>query len=291
MSDVTVSGDPEGIALGGDRPRRWRRPRLRPLDLVALGILVVVVLAALLAPLLASHSPTGGDILEQFEPPGGEYLLGTDSNGNDVFARLLYGARPSLLGPVAVVALALLAGVPLALVSVWRGGLTDILIGRVLDMTFAFPSVLIASILVLLYGGGLVPAIIAVAIAYIPWAARVTRTAALRERHKPYILACEIQGMSATSIAIRHLLPNLSRIIAAQATVALGYALVDLAALSFIGLGIRPPTPDWGLMVGDTSGFAQGNYTTPVAAAICIVVVVGSIAYLGSRIAEQESET
>jgi peptide/nickel transport system permease protein len=261
------------------------------LDVLAVGLLAIVILCAIFAPLLAGHSPTGGDILSQFEPPSGSHLLGTDENGNDIFARLLYGARPSLFGPIAVVALALLVGVPMALLAVWRGGLTDIVVGRVLDIAFAFPSVLIASILVLLSGGaGLVPAIIAVAISYIPWAARVTRTAALRERRKPYILACEIQGMSAPAIAIRHLLPNLSRLIIAQATIALGYALVDLAALSFLGLGVRPPTADWGQMVGDTAGFAQGNYTTPVSAAICIVLVVGSIAYLGSRIAGRESD-
>lgn len=279
------------------RPRRLRRsaakpaPRARPrvLDVLALGLLVIVVICAIFAPLLAGHSPTGGDILNQFEPPGGSHLLGTDENGNDILARLLYGARPSLLGPLAVVALALLVGVPLALLAVWRGGLTDIVVGRVLDIAFAFPSVLIASILVLVSGGaGLVPAIIAVAISYIPWAARVTRTAALQERRKPYIVACEIQGMSAFAVSVRHLLPNLSRLIIAQSTIALGYALVDLAALSFIGLGVRPPTPDWGQMVSDTAGFPQGNYTAPVAAAICIVLVVGSIAYLGSRIAERE---
>jgi peptide/nickel transport system permease protein len=266
------------------------RRRLRPLDAVALAIVVVAVLAAIFAPLLASHSPTGGNILEQFEEPGAGHLLGTDENGNDIAARLLYGARPSLLGPVAVVLLSLLVGIPLALVSVWRGGLTDAIIGRALDLVFSFPAVLIASILVLLYGGGLLPAIVAVAISYIPWAARLTRTATLRERHKPYVLACEIQGMSAPWIAVRHVLPNLARLIAAQATVALGYALIDLAALSFLGLGIRPPAPDWGEMVGDTAGFSEGNYTTPLAAAICIVLVVASVAHLGTRFFESEEE-
>lgn len=287
MSDMIVPTRPGRLR----RSRAARAPRSRPrvLDVLAIGLLVIVIFCAVFAPLLAGHSPTGGDILSQFEPPSGSHLLGTDENGNDILARLLYGARPSLLGPIAVVILALLVGVPLALVAVWRGGLADIVVGRLLDIAFAFPSVLIAAILVLLTGGaGLVPAIIAVAISYIPWAARVTRTAALQERRKPYIVACEIQGMSAFAVAVRHLLPNISRLIIAQSTVALGYALVDLAALSFLGLGVRPPTPDWGQMVSDTAGFPQGNYTAPVAAAICIVLVVGAIAYLGSRIAERE---
>ncbi len=288
MSATTTETAPEQLPLIVS-PTRSRR-RLSPLDAVAAAIIVIAVLAAVFAPLLAGHSPTGGDILEQFESPGGAHLLGTDENGNDIVARLLYGARPSLLGPVAVVLLSLLVGIPLALVSVWRGGLTDAIIGRALDLVFAFPAVLIASILVLLYGGGLFPAIVAVAISYIPWAARLVRTATLRERHKPYVLACEIQGMSATWIAARHVLPNLARLIAAQATVALGYALVDLAALSFLGLGIRPPAPDWGEMVADTAGFAQGNYTAPLAAAICIVLVVASVAHLGTRFFEGEEE-
>lgn len=263
-----------------------RRVRLGVLGWISVCVLAIAVLVALLAPLIAPHEPTGGSILDQLQPPSPTHWLGTDVDGNDILSRLMHGARPSLLGPLLVVTLALMLGVPLALLSAWKGGTFDQVTGRILDLIFAFPTVLIAAILILAIGRGITAAIIAVSIAYIPYTARITRAAALRERNKPYIIACEVQGLSTFRIFTRHLLPNLSRFLTAQATIAFGFALVDLAALSFVGIGILPPDPDWGVMVGDTTSLVQGSYTSIAAAAVCILAVVAAFTIIGNRLSE-----
>lgn len=271
-------------------PRVKRRSQLGVTGWVCLVILAVITFAAIAAPLIAQHPPTGGQLADQFLPASADHPLGTDENGNDILSRLLYGARVSLLAPLVVVGLSLLVGVPLALVSALRGGWVDAIIGRLLDLTFVFPPVLIAAILTLMYDQGVAPAVIAVAIAYVPWVARITRTAAMREREKDYIKAGEIQGLSGFALARRHLLPNISRLIAAQATLTMGYALVDLAALSFLGLGIRPPAPDWGVMVASTNSLVLGQYTSVVLAAGCILVVVLSLTVLGNKMSNETRE-
>lgn len=263
-----------------------RTVRLGVVGWIAVAVVAIAVFVAVFAPWIAPHEPTGGSILEQLEPPSPQHWLGTDIDGNDILSRLIHGARPSLLGPLLVVTLALLVGVPLALASAWRGGALDQFIGRSLDLIFAFPAVLIAAVIVLLVGRGITAAIIAVSIAYIPYTARITRAAALRERHKPYIVACEVQGLSTFRIFTRHLLPNLSRFLAAQATIAFGFAIVDLAALSFVGIGIIPPAPDWGVMVGDTTSLVQGSYTSIIAAAACILAIVAAFTVIGNRLSE-----
>jgi|688.fasta_scaffold194812_2 peptide/nickel transport system permease protein len=264
-----------------------RKIQLGKLGWASVGVIVFFVTVALFAPIISPYPPTGGSILDQLQPPSFQHLLGTDVDGNDILSRLIHGARPSLLGPVLVVTLSLLVGVPLALISAWKGGWLDQMVGRALDLIFAFPTVLLAGFIILVFGRGLTSAIIAVSIAYIPYTARIARATALRERNKPYIIACEVQGLSTFKIFSRHLLPNMSRFLAAQATIAFGFALVDLAALSFIGIGILPPNPDWGVMVGDTTSLVQGSYTSIIAAACCILAIVASFTILGNRLSEK----
>jgi peptide/nickel transport system permease protein len=267
-----------------------RKVRLSGLGRAAVGTIVFFILFATVGPLVMPHAPIGGSILDQLEPPSFEHLLGTDIDGNDILSRLIHGSVPSLLGALVVVMLSLLIGVPLALMSAWKGGFVDQVIGRALDLIFAFPTVLLAGFIILVFGKGLSSAIIAVAIAYIPFTARITRAAALRERNRTYIVACEIQGLSTFRIFTRHLLPNMSRFLASQATIAFGFALVDLAALSFIGIGILPPNPDWGAMVGDTTSLVQGSYTGIIAAAVCMLAVVSAFTILGNQLSEKTSK-
>jgi peptide/nickel transport system permease protein len=267
-----------------------RKIRLGALGRVAVGVIVFFVLFATVGPFIMPNPPIGGSILDQLEPPSFEHFLGTDIDGNDILSRLIHGSVPSLLGAFLVVFLSLLIGVPLALMSAWKGGLVDQLIGRALDLIFAFPTVLLAGFIIIVFGRGLSSAIIAVSIAYIPFTARITRAAAIRERSKAYILACEIQGLSTFRIFTRHLLPNMSRFLSSQATIAFGFALVDLAALSFIGIGILPPNPDWGAMVGDTTSLVQGSYTGIIAAAVCMLTVVSAFTILGNLLSEKTSK-
>lgn len=264
------------------------RSQIGPAGIASIAVMTLIVAAAIAAPWLAPSDPLEAALLDQFAPPGGDYLLGADESGRDILSRLMHGARSSLLGPLLVVLLALAAGVPLAIASAWRGGIVDLVIGRCLDLVFAFPAVLTAALIVIIFERGLTPAIVAVGISYVPYAARITRSAALRERALPYVLALEVQGFSALRICSRHILPNLSRLIIAQATVAFGYALVDLAALSFLGLGVQPPDPDWGVMVGASGSIARGEYGQSIFAGLAIIITVTAFSTLGNRLTDEE---
>ena len=262
--------------------------RVLPRDgvlLAAGGTCVVLVALALLAPVLSQYDPSQTDILNQNLGPSGAHLLGTDAVGRDILARLLYGARLSLLGPAIVVLLCLSVGTGLSIASVWIGGVFDRLLSRILDVLFAFPSLLVAILAVALFGQGLVAPVIALSVAYIPYVARVVRSVALRERHLAYVDAGRAIGYSGWRICSRHILPNVQLMIAAQATIVFASALMDLAAISFLGLGVQPPASDWGLMVSDgTSALLNHHAVETLAAGGAIVVTVVAFNVLGERL-------
>jgi peptide/nickel transport system permease protein len=158
-----------------------------------------------------------------------------------------------------------------------------------MDILFAFPGILLAVLAAAVFGAGLAAPTIALAIAYTPYIARVLRSAAIRERARDYISAAEVQGLSSLTICVRHLIPNLAELVVSQATLVFAWAMVDLAAISFLGLGVQAPTADWGVMVstGET-GVLQGYPLESLSAGICIVLVVVAVNLLGERIAARE---
>jgi peptide/nickel transport system permease protein len=251
---------------------------------LALATVTAAALMAVLAPLLAPADPNHGDLLSAFAAPSGTHWLGTDATGRDIASRLIFGARTSLLGPAAIVLLSLLVGVPLALAAAWHGGTIAWLITRALDIVFAIPGLLLAILTIALFGPGLWPAVLALAVAYLPYVARLTMTAAEHERHLPYVDALSVQGQSVVQIAGRHLLRNLAPVIAGQATVTFAYALIDLAALSFLGLAVQAPTADWGVMLSDRDAILQGHPGQVIAAGALVVATVLSLFVLGARL-------
>jgi peptide/nickel transport system permease protein len=273
---------------------RKRRRRVAGNDAVTIGCLVVLglaVLVALFGPLLAPYDPDASSFANAYVGPVSGHPLGFDSQGRDLLSRLLVGARTSMLGPLLVVAIAMVAGAASAVIAAWRGGWTDSAISTTMDVLFAFPAILLAILASAVFGAGLVAPTIALAIAYTPYIARVLRSAALRERSREYIAACEVQGLPAVAICARHLLPNLLGLIVAQATLLFGYAMVDFAAISYIGLGIQPPQADWGVMVSTgQSGVLQGYPAESLSAGLSIVVVVVAVNLLGERLAQRDSE-
>ena len=153
---------------------------------------------------------------------------------------------------------------------------------------FAFPGILLAVLAAAVFGAGLPAAAIALSIAYLPYVARVLRGAALKERGQPYVAALEVQGASTTAICLRHVVPNIGPLIIAQATILFGYAMVDLAAISYLGLGVQPPTANWGVMISENQdGLLLGHPLPAVAAGLCIVIVVIAVNVLGERLFEQ----
>jgi peptide/nickel transport system permease protein len=256
-----------------------------PVGSVAVAIVLVVVLGALLAPIIAPYDPTVGSVTQRYQGPTINHLLGTDQAGRDIFSRLLWGARSSLIGPVIVVVITAVFGTALALTSVWWGGLVDSFISRVLDLLFAFPNLLLAMLAIAVFGPSLTTAALALSVAYIPYTARVIRSMALRERNLPYIRSPQLQGISGIVITGRHLLPNVAPLVVTGATINFGFAMIELAALSFLGLGVQPPEADWGLMVSNgQQSLLKGYPAESMFAGVCIVLTVAALGYVGERL-------
>jgi len=272
--------------VGPSRPRRTagRRVTIGPSGWASGGFLVAVAVMAVLAPVLTSTDPNSTNLLESFQGSSARHWLGTDSTGRDIAARLLYGARTSLIGPAAIVLLALLISLPLGLVAAWARGWRAALVNRVVDVVFAVPGLLLAILTVAVFGPGLASAVSALAVAYTPYLARVVISAAEAQRRQPYVEVLTVQGISPTRIMVRHVLRNIGPIIVGQATITFAYALLDLAALSFLGLGVQAPQSDWGVMVSDRDAVLQGHPQQVIIASIMIVVTVLALLVVGARL-------
>ncbi|MFI6517489.1 ABC transporter permease [Spirillospora sp. NPDC050679] len=234
---------------------------------------------------IAPHDPLQTDALQVHAFPSAAHLLGTDDTGRDILSRLIVGARPSLIGPVSVIALAAALATVLAIVAAWHGGLVDAAISRAFDIAFAFPSLILAIVVVSVVGVGLAGPVLALAVAFVPYIGRVVRAASIRERSQPYVAALELQGMSGWRICLRHVLPNVLPLILVQSALALGYALLDLAAISYVGLGVQPPSPEWGLMVANgQSAILEGFPQQSLFAVAAIVLTVVSVNVLGGHL-------
>lgn len=283
---TTATADRRMIARSARRLRR--SGSLGASGRIAAGVLVAIVLLAVLGPLLAPVDPNAVSLSEAYQDPSAGHLLGTDGNGRDLLARLLIGAQTAMLGPFLVVLVSTVLGTALALAAVWFGGWFDQVSVRVMDAVFAFPGLLLAILATALFGAGLTAAIAALAIAYIPYIGRIVRSAALRERNLPYVAALRVQGVRGLLISLRHILPNIAGLIVANATLAFGFALMDLAGLSFIGLGVQPPTADWGATVGTGMwGILQGHPDEALFASALIVITVAAVNVLGDRLTER----
>jgi peptide/nickel transport system permease protein len=258
-------------------------------DLIAVtaGCVCVALLAvAIFAPLIAPYQPDLINASAINQGPSAAHLLGTDSLGRDILSRVLYGARLSLLGPALVTVLSTTLGTAVAIAGTWIGGPFDRVMARFMDTLFAFPGLLFAVLAVVAFGTGLIAPVIALSIAYTPYIARVIRAASVHQRQLPYIEECQLLGFSSWRTATRHLLRNVRLLIVAQATLAFGYSLLDLAGLSFIGLGVQPPAAEWGLMVSEgDSALLNGYPYESLAAGAAIVITVVAFNVLGERLA------
>ena len=271
---------------GGTTPRVVARAARKDwLFRSALAVFGIVLIAALCGAWIAPYDPSElytGDVngIGSLAHP-----FGTDDVGRDILSRVLAGARTSVLAPIAVVLLSTVLGSALAITAAWFGGAIRGAIARVVDVIFAIPGLVLAVLAVAMFGKGVLAPVIALSIAYIPVVARLTQTAASRELGKPYISALRVQGVSSAAICFRHLVPALIPVIAAQVAVGFGYAMLDLAAISFLGLGEQPPAADWGSMIaGGQAGILAGAPEQALYPALCVVVTVLSVSVIGARI-------
>lgn len=273
------------VAQVEDEATRGPRARLGVVGWLSLAVVTVALLLAVLGPYVRPFDPNASDLAFANVGPFENHLLGFDGQGRDLLSRLMVGARTTVFGAASVAVAAVLLGTAVALVSAWFGGVVDNVVSAVLDVVFAFPGILLAIVAAAVFGAGLTSAGIALTIAYAPYVARVLRSAALRERAMTYVAALEVQGFGAWRLCLRHLLPNISGLVVAQGTILFGFAMVDLAAVSFLGLGVQSPQADWGLMVAEgKTGVLQGYPLEAFSAVLCIVAVVSAVSFLGERL-------
>jgi peptide/nickel transport system permease protein len=263
-----------------------RRLSANRLAVVGLAIISVMTLAALFAPWIAPHDPYEQVATDALLPPSAGHLFGTDNVGRDTFSRVIYGARVSLFVGVTSMILAAIIGIPLGLASGYFGGALDTVAMRAIDALLAFPALLLAIFIVAVLGPSLSNAILAIGIIYIPSFARLTRANVLSLREKEFVEAARCLGASDGQIMQRTILPNCVSSLIVQFTLGVGYAMLIEAGLSFLGLGVQPPTPAWGQMVGLARDFitiAPWLITYP---GLAIFLAVLSFNFLGDGLRE-----
>lgn len=237
-------------------------------------IVVLLVVSAILAPLVAPYDPIDQNFREQLLPPCRTHFLGTDEFGRDILSRLLYGSRIALMVGILTDTIALVLGTVLGLIAGYGGRWIDGLIMRFMDIMLAFPYLLLAMMVVAVLGPSLTNAMIAIGVVYMPQYARVVRGSVLSIKEMDYVLAARAVGASPMRIAFRHVLTNCIAPIIIMATLAVGWAIVETAGLSFLGLGAQPPRPEWGAMLSRGRTYMLSAYWIAVAPGLAIFLTV-----------------
>jgi len=254
---------------------------------LGLVVFVLLVLVAVFAPMLAPHDPTLQYRDALLVPPIWEdrgregFILGTDAVGRDMLSRLIYGAQYSLFIGIVVVSIALVGGIVIGLLAGFFGGWVDTVIMRVMDVILAFPSLLLALVLVAILGPGLTNAMIAIAIVYQPHFARLTRAAVMSEMKREYVTAARVAGAGNLRLMFRTILPNCLAPLIVQATLSFSSAVLDSAALGFLGMGAQPPSPEWGTMLAEAREFILSAWWVVTFPGLAILVSVLAINLMG----------
>lgn len=254
---------------------------------IGLVVFVALVIIALLAPWLAPHEPNAQFRDATLLPPawqdGGNsaFLLGTDAVGRDMLSRLLYGAQFSLFIGIVVVTIALIGGIVIGVIAGYFRGWVDTIIMRVMDVILAFPSLLLALVLVAVLGPGLLNAMIAIALVLQPHFVRLTRASVLAEKGKDYVVASRVAGAGHLRLMFLTILPNCMAPLIVQATLSFSTAILDAAALGFLGMGAQPPTPEWGTMLAEAREFILRAWWVVTLPGLAILVTVLAINLMG----------
>jgi dipeptide transport system permease protein len=254
---------------------------------VGLAIVLVVLAMAAFANVLAPYPPDLTNNAAFLKPPawqaGGStaYLLGTDAIGRDILSRLIHGARLSLLIGIAVVALSIVVGITLGLIAGFARGLTEIAIMRLMDIILTLPSLLLAIVIVAILGPGIMNAMLAVAVVVLPHYVRITRAAVIGETAKEYVTAARANGAGVARLMFIEVLPNCAAPLIVQASLGVSVAILDAAALGFLGLGAQPPSPEWGTMLADAREFVLRAWWVVTFPGLMILATVLAFNLLG----------
>jgi ABC-type dipeptide/oligopeptide/nickel transport system permease subunit len=278
--------------LASEHTFRWRAARFRRAMLrnrtTWFGVSIVLVLCAMaiFAPVVSPYPPVEPHPLDRLKPPSAQYPLGTDDIGRDILSRMIYGARVSLVVGAISIGIALAAGVPLGLVAGYYGGMADAIVTRILDGLLAFPAIVLAIALMAVFGPSLYNAMIAIGIIYVPAFSRITRANVLSLREKEFVEAVRAMGARDGHILFKSILPNCLSPIIVQASLAVGYAVLVEASLSFLGLGIQPPDPSWGSMLSQGRNFISQAWWFATFPGLAIFLTVLGLNFIGDGLRE-----
>jgi peptide/nickel transport system permease protein len=281
MSDVAAAGYEPAQA-----PARARRRRVSIPVVLAGIVLLLGIVCAVFGPWIAPHDPNEQDLFASLAGPSREHLLGTDDLGRDILSRTIVGARTAILGPALIAFGAMLLGNFFGVLAGYRGGASDTVISRVVDFVYALPALLIAIVVVGVLGGGYFLAVGLLLVLFSPVDTRIVRAATLEQRNRPYVEAARLLGLSDRRIMARHVWPNVLPIALANAFLTFAFAIVALASLSFLGLGVGPGTADWGRMLSDSRNLLLDVPEAALAPGIAIVLVAVSVNILGDWLSE-----
>ena len=265
----------------------WFYFRQNPGAVIGMWVFLALVFVAVFAQVIAPHDPTQQFRDALLAPPvwqeGGraDFLLGTDAVGRDMLSRLIYGAQYSLFIGIVVVAIALIGGIFVGLLAGFFGGWVDTVIMRVMDVILAFPSLLLALVLVAVLGPGLTNAMIAIAIVYQPHFARLTRAAVMGEKEREYVTAARVAGAGKLRLMFKTILPNCLAPLIVQATLSFSSAVLDSAALGFLGMGAQPPASEWGTMLAEAREFILRAWWVVTLPGLAILISVLAINLMG----------
>ena len=249
---------------------------------ISFFLIIIMILAALLAPLLTPYDENGMDLLHRLSAPSAEHLLGTDEGGRDVLTRLLFGARVSLLIGVVPALLSLILGAALGVIAGYKGGLTDAVIMRIADVMLAFPSMLLAMVMMYAFGGGIINVFLTLTL--VNWAnvARVVRAQTLKLRNSEFAEAARVIGVSGAAIMRRHILPNCLPTLLVLFTLNIPASILTESSLSFLGLGIQPPNASWGLMINTGRQYLYSAPWLCFVPGAAIMLIVLAFNFLGN---------
>lgn len=251
------------------------------LNALALAIVLFVIVLAIVGEWIAPY-PTGQISLgERLDPPSAAHLFGTDHLGRDLFSRVLAGARISMLASTVVLTAAIVIGTIAGLIAGVAGGWVDEAVMRLTDLFLAFPALILAAAVAAAIGPSLINTMLALSTVFWPWYARLVRSQVLSLREREFILAARLAGAGTPSIIRRHMLRNVAPIVAIQATIDVGYAILLTSSLSFLGLGVRPPLAEWGAMMGDAIVYVQHSWWYPTFTGLALAVTVFGFNLLG----------
>ena len=265
----------------------WYKLRANKIAIAGLIVLMMLITSAIFAPWIASHAPNEQFIDSLLAPPfwseGSKagFVLGTDDLGRDMLSRLLYGARYSLFLGFAIVLISLVTGVAIGAIAGMKQGITETVILRLMDIMLAIPAILLAIVIVAILGASLFNAAMAVSIVLLPHFVRITRAAVISEINKDYVLASRLDGTRGWKLLFRTLLPNISAPLIVQATLSFSNAILDIAALGFLGLGAQPPTPEWGTLLSTSREFIETAPWTVTLPGLAILITVLASNLLG----------